>query len=117
MRSKRSVQTLEAAAPVCAVAFSAAGDQVSSRPSQQLPTGAKLHTVSRQPYAVLLCVRGRVVESYILQQTNPVWTESSKTMPVTSLRFLHYFQGQSAAGLLQLLLQLLGQLSTCPDAA
>lgn len=28
MRSKRSVQTLEAAAPVCAVAFSAGGDQV-----------------------------------------------------------------------------------------
>lgn len=28
MRSKRSVQTLEAAAPVCAVTFSAAGDQV-----------------------------------------------------------------------------------------
>lgn len=30
MRSKRSVQTLAAAAPVCAVAFSAAGDQVYS---------------------------------------------------------------------------------------
>jgi Prp8 binding protein len=30
MRSKRSIQTLEAPAPVCAVAFSAAGDQVYS---------------------------------------------------------------------------------------
>mgnify|MGYP001810280638 CR=1 FL=1 len=30
MRSKRSIQTVEAPAPVCAVAFSAAGDQVYS---------------------------------------------------------------------------------------
>lgn len=30
MRSKRSIQTIEAPAPVCAVAFSAAGDQVYS---------------------------------------------------------------------------------------